>query len=642
MKQIFTTLSLALLCGATAMAQDGTFENPLDAPYLESFANGEFTGPKWTIEKISGADPSAHPVQYLEEYGIGAYKHRDKGFFLIENTAASEFYLLSPWMTVPADFAGKGANIHYAYYQYPGITVNGYVQYDDNEMEEDVNLDGWPCDPQQTPAWVDYGATGWPEYGDQTGSKIRFGWKITTDGTGGIMVLDEIGFSVRTEYDFCLLNSSATPNVKRGDKVIISTEVGCMGVLTDKRFEVTADIDGTPVGEAVVPDRGPWGARHTKCLWEYTVPEDMELGAHTANFHLNFKGGTDGNLSDNEASVSFNVVGETLPTAENLAANDGTLTWDVPALGESFTDNVEKYASFDDGNMDVVYDLHPFYDALDVFVEAHGDTGAIGLYTMVDKDQQPTVYDHKWVTLHNTPNAGHLMAAMVTDLSYSPELEFPFEPSSGKKVFGFWSPENGTQNDNYMILPAINPAKRDISFMARAYSAEYPEKIEIMTSSTDTEISSFTAAKTVEVTGAEYEKVEFSAPEGTKYVAIHHIGDEGLVLAIDDLSYAMAPRTVTGYNVYRDGEKVNAEPLAEPTYTVTDDGKYSVSVVYPEGESDRTPEIDAKKSGIGEIAGASDIAPVYYNLQGIRVDNPRDGIFIEVRGAKTRTVTIGR
>ena len=33
-------------------------------------------------------------------------------------------------------------------------------------------------------------------------------------------------------------------------------------------------------------------------------------------------------------------------------------------------------------------------------------------------------------------------------------------------------------------------------------------------------------------------------------------------------------------------------------------------------------------------------APVYYNLQGIRVDNPADGIFVKVENGKSSKVVV--
>lgn len=41
-------------------------------------------------------------------------------------------------------------------------------------------------------------------------------------------------------------------------------------------------------------------------------------------------------------------------------------------------------------------------------------------------------------------------------------------------------------------------------------------------------------------------------------------------------------------------------------------------------------------SSVGQIAADEDVPVTYYNLQGMRVDNPHDGIFIEVRGTQVR------
>lgn len=43
---------------------------------------------------------------------------------------------------------------------------------------------------------------------------------------------------------------------------------------------------------------------------------------------------------------------------------------------------------------------------------------------------------------------------------------------------------------------------------------------------------------------------------------------------------------------------------------------------------------------IDAVEADGDVAPVYYNLQGIRVDNPGKGLFIEVRGNKTTKVVL--
>lgn len=44
------------------------------------------------------------------------------------------------------------------------------------------------------------------------------------------------------------------------------------------------------------------------------------------------------------------------------------------------------------------------------------------------------------------------------------------------------------------------------------------------------------------------------------------------------------------------------------------------------------------RSGVADIESDNDIAPVYYNLQGVRVANPENGLYIEVKGNKSRKV----
>ena len=43
-------------------------------------------------------------------------------------------------------------------------------------------------------------------------------------------------------------------------------------------------------------------------------------------------------------------------------------------------------------------------------------------------------------------------------------------------------------------------------------------------------------------------------------------------------------------------------------------------------------------TGVAAIESDNDIAPVYYNLHGVRVANPENGLYIEVKGNKSRKV----
>ena len=45
-------------------------------------------------------------------------------------------------------------------------------------------------------------------------------------------------------------------------------------------------------------------------------------------------------------------------------------------------------------------------------------------------------------------------------------------------------------------------------------------------------------------------------------------------------------------------------------------------------------------SGITDVESADGAEPVYYTLQGVRVDNPTPGIYIERRGESVRKVVV--
>ena len=62
----------------------------------------------------------------------------------------------------------------------------------------------------------------------------------------------------------------------------------------------------------------------------------------------------------------------------------------------------------------------------------------------------------------------------------------------------------------------------------------------------------------------------------------------------------------------------------EDDYTIIEDTKFSVNILYTTGGA-----------GVEEIGNDSDAAPVYYNLQGVQVNEPANGIYLVKRGNKT-------
>lgn len=79
-----------------------------------------------------------------------------------------------------------------------------------------------------------------------------------------------------------------------------------------------------------------------------------------------------------------------------------------------------------------------------------------------------------------------------------------------------------------------------------------------------------------------------------------------------------------------------------------DNGAYAKAFYAPKGEytivvdwADKSARLEAKGwTAVFSISDDADSEPVYFNLQGERIDAPSNGIFIEVRGNKTRKVAL--
>ena len=102
----------------------------------------------------------------------------------------------------------------------------------------------------------------------------------------------------------------------------------------------------------------------------------------------------------------------------------------------------------------------------------------------------------------------------------------------------------------------------------------------------------------------------FNVPAEAKHFAIRCISADQYVLFLDDIMYRRAGSglRLLGYNVYRDGELLTPEPLAEPTFSdpALPEGfhDYTVTAVYSTGESVPSVAVSASLTGIRSTTAA--------------------------------------
>ena len=167
-------------------------------------------------------------------------------------------------------------------------------------------------------------------------------------------------------------------------------------------------------------------------------------------------------------------------------------------------------------------------------------------------------------------------------------------------------------NDAWLISPMLSGDAQTIKFMAACLNTSYgDETFEVLYSTTDTEVESFTLVEGASFT-ATVSWVEYTAalPAGAKYFAIRSTANDCFVLSVDNITFKgyvnpNAGLEVVGYNIYRDGEKINETPVAATSYLDTEAAPgthtYVVTVVYNNGESLPSNEVTITTSGVENI-----------------------------------------
>ncbi len=128
----------------------------------------------------------------------------------------------------------------------------------------------------------------------------------------------------------------------------------------------------------------------------------------------------------------------------------------------------------------------------------------------------------------------------------------------------------------------------------------------------------------------QWQRFRFTLPQGTRYFAIRCVSDDQFGLMIDDLRYTPAypAADLLGYNVYRDGEKQNATLVEDNLWQPQQNGRYQVSAVYLQGESQLSAEVEVTTNGIASPHATLGASAPMYRLDGVRTQQPR-GLYIQ-------------
>lgn len=611
--------------------------DPFELPYRESFAI--VNGSTLTPLAISTTAGTGTWLLYDDnEYSLGKIRSQDgdDGYTAMYakplNHAARVF-------TAKLDFGGC---------EHPAVTFYTYkiAEDDHNEIAVQLSQQGNPFGSVGTVKVSEIPGEGWVKvtmpltrYRNRV---VQLGLLATTV-TDAYTPVDNLRVYDMAETDVALCGISAPASVHPGEECFVSVNMENTGYSDVAEAKVELWIDGSlsAVSDPVALVSGAVTA----------VKFPLSFGVFDAGSHsIELRAVCDGDLNsgDNVAGpVSVTVISNEYPVIGDLrayAADGGVrLSWTAPDETEyvapAVMEDFESYPSFATENVGP----WTFHD---------GDKGLIGGIGSGDNEL-------------NFPGIEGAQSWWVMDAGYEelPQVSYVqfWEAHSGSKYLmqEYVTDQTGTKPvacDDWIISPELSGREQNISFYAKSYNKIYRETFEILVSYTDNSIESFEEFDREEKITDEWTEYVVAVPEGVKYFAIRCVSDNRMAMFVDDITYVPGGDAVavhlTGFNVYRDGTRLNDTPVAAASAgsecefadesPAADRHSYYVTAIYDKGESKPSNEAVAELSGLENVGVDQEIqAPVYYNMQGVRILRPLKGVpYVEVRGSKARKVIL--
>lgn len=347
-------------------------------------------------------------------------------------------------------------------------------------------------------------------------------------------------------------------------------------------------------GEKVQTARGPAIVSCGVAFVEFTETVDVFNTGSEVSYHAEVVADGDGNAANNATPAAVAaLIAPAHPAPAALAAvaegADVALTWMAPSLEnvmpEVVTDDFESYESFtqtDAGGW--------------LFVDNDGALpGKLEGISVPGVHDVPTVVPVSfWVMDANIPNGNAL-----------------FEAHSGARYLAQIFNNDGSQCDDWAISPRLYGTAQTISFYAKSYSSYMSESMEVLYSTTGTALSDFVSVREIAEVPNVWTEYEVSLPEGALYFALRCTSTNMYQLFIDDVTYLPGSATsdleLTGYNVYRNGVKVNDAPVTGTAYTdaAVPGGThtYNVTALYNRGESLPSDGCPVSLVGLTDVVG---------------------------------------
>lgn len=587
-EQVFAQYAVFAL---TSGGQAYTFTDMIavGTPYdgmTESFPNG-------TLSYILG-------IYYPVPDNRGSWSvYKDDQFTDIASQDADNGYIAFKGQyldTTAAIFTGK---INLAGMANPGISF-----YTFNIGGDDINEIQLAVKEPGDAAWTPLGA---PIVISDLGTEQ--GWTLATASLAAYAnKVVQVSFQATTkQYQYTMLDNIKIGNLAGQD--LAATAINAPKTVTaGSEYNVTVTVANE--GMQASTDAATVELYNGEGLVESKALESLASGAKTTvEFALSMGAVADTPVDyyakvvyaadENDANNTTETVSvapkySSLPKVTDLTGEQGAagvdLTWSEPDLSNAAE---QKFVDFEDAT---AFDF-----------EYAG-------WTFVDKDGSPLggIQDMELPGITSGTTTG---AFFVFDVPASGGNQ-TFAPHSGNIFIAtMYRADGGTLND-WAISPELSGNAQTISFWAKSYSSNYPEEIEMYYSTGSTDPADFVKVSDLKPVPGDWTEVTFDVPAGAKYFAVRSCATDSFMLMLDDFTFEVegnsADLSIVGYDVYRDGVKITAEPTAETEYTDTDvpagEHTYVVVTVYTNGTSAPSNKVELTTTGLTDVLGGEAIS----------------------------------
>lgn len=597
-------------------------------PNYESFENGKFRINPWTIESIEG---SFGFECKKNDDGGGYPQDADKGFTKFINGWGDSY--VDSRLKTPVFSLKDSKNPSFSFFMFHWEASSVEADGGATLCQVEISVDGGEFKQIGEDYLAGYERYGWVEHrislaDYRNAETVQFALRGKTNNNWMYYYIDNIRVEEQEDNDLAVMQFTANEmEVEINESNTYMVSYFNRGLKEASGYTVDLYLNGKKVDSTQGEPIKPGEVKVVELKGTATAHHAGQAIIVQSVINYEADGLTDNNYSP---TIEVDVKSNWYPKAEGLkGTSDGTvvdLVWNemvIPADKQPVVDGAEEYEPF--------------------AITGFGD------WITYDGDQR---YCGSFNDLPDYPNKGKNQAWQIWVPAYLDGAETIFEkypvlkPRTGDAAFVSWYANTNVDgsdpfNKDYLISPQVCGGT-DVSFWIRKMGREEEENFQILYSTSTQDPDDFNVLREGTAT-EEWTEVKATLPADARYFAICYIGELQTGIMVDDISYvpAIYDLKVEGYNVFRDGVKLNEQVLIQPAYTDKDveEGKtyaYQVSVVYNFGESNACESVKVL-CGVSGIDQAETAAQVEADYGVIRVTTT-EALYVSVYTIDGKTV----